>query len=180
MRRVVASEYVSVDGVADEPGQWSFPYFSDDLAMYKRDELFASDALLLGRVTYEGFAGAWPEMTDEQGFADRMNSLPKHVASTTLTDPTWNASVIEGDVADAVAKLKQESGQDLLLGGSFQLLDTLMQHDLVDEYRLLVHPIVVGSGRGLFDNTSAKAELELTGSQTFDGGVVALTYRPVR
>ncbi len=176
--RVVASEYVSLDGVADEPGQWSIPYFSDDLARYKLDELLATDALLLGRVTYDGFAGAWPSMTDEQGFADRMNSLPKYVASTTLDEPTWNASVIEGDIAGKVAALRQEAGQNLLLGGSFSILRTLMDRNLIDEYRLLVHPVVVGSGRRLFENGGTPASFTLSATQTFDSGVVALAYEP--
>jgi dihydrofolate reductase len=107
-----------------------------------------------------------------------MNSLPKYVASTTLQDPTWNASVIEGDVADEVSRLKQESGGDLLIGGSFKLLGTLMEHDLVDEYRLLVHPVVVGGGRRLFEEQQASTDLQLAGTETFESGVVALTYHP--
>jgi dihydrofolate reductase len=155
MRRVVVSEFVSLDGVMEDPGGaegfehggWTFPYWSDEIGKVKLDEILEADALLLGRVTYEGFAEAWPSRTDKQGFADRMNSLPKFVASTTLGEPGWqNSTVLEGDVAQAVATLKEQPGQDVLVAGSRQLVQTLAQHDLVDEYRLLVYPIVLGSG----------------------------------
>jgi dihydrofolate reductase len=176
---VVASEYVSLDGIAEEPGQWSIPYFSDDLAKYKTEELLASDALLLGRVTYEAFAAAWPKMTELEGdFAVRMNSLPKYVASTTLEEAEWNASVIKGDVAEEVSKLKQEPGQNLLIGGSFKLVHTLMDHGLIDEYRVLIHPVIVGQGRRLFEDENKMTQFKLTGTQTFESGVVALTYEP--
>jgi len=131
MRRVVVSEFVSLDGVMEDPGGsegfehggWTFPYWSDEIAKVKLDEILEADALLLGRVTYEGFAEAWPSRTDEQGFADRMNSLPKFVASTTLKDPGWqNSTVLEGDVAQAVATLKEQPGQDVLVAGSRQLV----------------------------------------------------------
>ena len=120
MRRVVWSEYISLDGVVEEPGMWSLPYFSDDLAEYKYDELFASDALLMGRVTYEGFAAAWPTMEEIEGdFAVRMNTLPKYVASTTLEQAGWNNStIIRENVPEAVSRLKQQSGKDLLVAGS--------------------------------------------------------------
>ena len=152
MRKVVVSEYVTLDGVMEEPGTWSFQFWNDEAAKFKFDELFASDALLLGRVTYQGFAKAWPSMTDEQGFADRMNSLPKFVVSTTLKEVEWNnARLMKGNIAEEVSKLKQQPGQDILIAGSADLVHTLMQHDLIDEYRLLVHPIVVGSGKRLFE-----------------------------
>jgi dihydrofolate reductase len=180
MSRVVVSEYVSLDGVMDEPGRWSMPFFDDEVSKFKYDELFASDALLLGRLTYEGFAAAWPTMTDEQGFAQRMNSLPKYVASTTLTAPEWNATVIEGDIAGRVAELKRQPGGDLLVGGSGTLVRSLMEHDLVDEYRLLVHPIVLGAGKRLFADGMAQTVLDLVDARAFGSGVVALTYRPRR
>src|SRR5579859_3660980 len=123
MRKLVATEYVTLDGVMDEPGKWSFQFWSEESAKFKFDELFASDALLLGRVTYQGFARAWPSMTDEQGFADRMNSLPKYVVSTTLDAVEWNNSrLIKDHVAEAVANLKQQPGQDILLAGSGKLV----------------------------------------------------------
>ena len=125
MRKIVLSEYLSLDGVMDTPS-WTAPYWTDEIAKYKLDELFASDALLLGRVTYEGFATAWPSMKDEQSFADRMNGLPKYVATTTLTDFTWNnARAIEGDVAAAVRALREQEGQNILIYGSGVLAQML-------------------------------------------------------
>lgn len=178
MRKVVVSEYVTLDGVMEEPGTWSFPFWNDEAATYKYDELFASDALLLGRVTYQGFAAAWPTMTGTGDFGERMNSLPKFVASTTLKEATWNATVIAGDVAAAVAKLKQQPGQDILVAGSGVLVHTLMQHDLIDEYRLMVHPLVLGSGKRFFREGNETKALQLVGTKTFSSGVVVLTYQP--
>ena len=180
MRKVVVSEFVSLDGVMEAPDQWHFPFFNEEAEKYKFDELFASDALLLGRVTYEGFAAAWPSVTDEQGFADRMNSLPKYVVSTTLEEPLeWNNSrLIKGNIAEAVSRLKQQPGQDITVHGSADLVNTLMQHDLIDEYRLMVHPIVVGSGKRLFKDGSDTTVLRLVETKTFGPGVVVLTYQP--
>ncbi len=188
MRKVIVSEYVSLDGVMEDPGGaeefehggWHNPFFVEEIGKYKFDELFASDALLLGRVTYQGFAAAWPSMTDEAGFADRMNSLPKFVVSTTLEEPLeWNNSrLIKGNVAEEVSKLKQEPGQDILVYGSGDLVHTLMQHDLIDEYRLMVHPIVVGSGKRLFKDGSDTTVLRLVETKMFGSGVVVLTYQP--
>jgi dihydrofolate reductase len=178
MRKVVVTEYVTLDGVMEEPA-WTGPYWNDEIAKFKFDELFASDALLLGRVTYQGFAKAWPSMTDEQGFADRMNSLPKYVASRTLEAAEWNASLIKDAVADEVVRLKQQPGQNLLVYGSGDLVQTLMQHDLVDEYRILVYPVVLGSGKRLFKDGST-ATLKLVDTKTFSSGVVALTYEPAQ
>ena len=184
MRKVVVTEFVSLDGVMEDPGGaegfehggWTMPYWNDEIGKMKLDEIVEAGALLLGRVTYEGFAAAWPSRTDEQGFADRMNSLPKFVASTTLKDPDWqNSTVIEGDVAAEVAKLKQQPGQDILVAGSRQLAQTLAEHDLVDEYRLLVYPIVLGSGKRLFGD-GTHAPLKLRESQSYDSGVVLLSY----
>ncbi len=181
MRNVIATEYVTLDGVMEEPGQWSFQFWSDEAATFKFDELFASDALLLGRVTYQGFANAWPSMTDEQGFADRMNGLPKFVVSTTLEEATWNNSqLIRGNVAEEVSRLKQQPGQDILLAGSSELVHTLRQHDLIDEYRLMVHPIILGSGKRLFREGSDTTTLRLVEAKAFSSGVVVLTYRPER
>jgi dihydrofolate reductase len=189
MRRVVATEYVTLDGVMEDPGGigkfatagWHFPFLNEDTAQFKHDELFASDALLLGRVTYQEFAAAWPSRTDETGFADRMNSLPKYVASTTLTTAEWsNTTVIRGDIAEAVAALKQQPGQDILLSGSAELLRTLMRRDLIEEYRLLVHPVVVGSGKRLFGEGSETKRLRLVEAKAFSSGIVALTYQPER
>jgi dihydrofolate reductase len=176
--KVVATEYVSLDGVMDEPGTWSFPFFNDEAAKFKYDELFASDALLLGRVTYQGFAAAWPTMTGTGDFGERMNSMPKYVASTTLDTMEWNARLIEGDVAAAVARLKQQPGQDLLIAGSAQLVQTLVEHDLIDEYRLMLHPILLGSGKRLFREGSDTKTLKLVETKPLGSGIVILTYHP--
>ena len=179
MRGIVWSEYISLDGVVEEPGEWSIPYFSDDLAQYKTDELDESDALLLGRTTYEGFAAAWPEMEELEGdFAVRMNTLPKYVASTTLQKADWNNStIIRGNVAEEVAKLKQQPGKNILIGGSAALAKSLMEHDLIDEIRMLVHPIAVGKGKRLFAGVDQSISLKLMDTRAFASGVVALTYQ---
>ena len=181
MRKVVATEYVTLDGVMEDPGgSWSFQFWNQEAAKFKFDELFASDALLLGRVTYEGFAKAWPTMKDEAGFADRMNSLPKYVVSSTLEKLEWNNSrLIKGNIAEEVSRLKQEPGQDILLAGSADLVHLLMQHDLIDEYRLMVHPVVLGGGKRLFREASARKVLRLVDTKRFDTGVLVLTYEPV-
>ena len=133
MRRVVVTEYVTLDGIFDEPGEWSFPFWNEESSQFKYEELFSSDVQLLGRRTYEGFANAWPTMSDEAGFADRMNTMPKYVVSSTLQDPTWtNTTIIPGHVPDAVKKLKEKPGQDVLVAGSAQLVRTLAEHNLVD------------------------------------------------
>jgi dihydrofolate reductase len=189
MRNVVVTEFITLDGVFEDPGGaektehggWSFKFWSDDSGKYKYDELVASDALLLGRVTYEGFAAAWPEMTDEAGFADRMNSLPKYVASRTLDKLEWqNSHLLEGDLVEAVSALKQQEGQNILVGGSGQLANELLRADLVDELRFLVSPIVLGSGRRFFADGSAPRLMELVEAVSLDTGVLALTYRRQR
>jgi dihydrofolate reductase len=181
MRKIVATEYVTLDGVMHEPGEWSGPFFNDEAVKFKYDELFASDALLLGRVTYEGFAKAWPTMTGTGDFGERMNGMPKYVVSTTLKNPEWNNShVISGNVVEAISKLKQEPGQDILLAGSGVLLHTLMEHDLVDEYRLMLHPIVLGSGKRLFENENQTKTLKLVETKPFASGIVVLTYHPAQ
>jgi dihydrofolate reductase len=170
--------FLTLDGVMEDPQNWSFPYWNDEIAKFKKDELFATDAHLLGRVTYEVFAAAWPSRADEAGFADRMNGLPKYVVSTTLEKAEWNNStIIKENIAEEVSKLKQQPGQDILVAGSATLAQTLMRHDLTDEYRLLVYPIVLGSGKRLFKGGS-KAGLKLVETKAFSSGVVLLRYRP--
>jgi len=148
MKKVAVSTSVTLDGVMEAPDRWFFQFWNDELAKSAHDELLASDALLLGRVTYEAFAEFWPSATNEPDIAERMNSLPKHVVSTTLKEPLeWNNSrLIEGDVAEEVTKLKEQSGGDVLLLASADLVQTLMGHDLIDEYRLRVAPVVAGRG----------------------------------
>lgn len=179
MRKVVVTEFMTLDGVINEPS-WQRPFWSDEATTFKRDELFASDALLLGRVTYEGFAKAWPTMPDAGDFGVRMNTMPKYVASTTLTEMTWNAHLLTGDVAEAVRALKQQPGQDLLVYGSGDFVQTLMRHDLVDEYHLLVYPVVLGSGKRLFREGGDTKTLKLIDTKTVGTGVVLLTYAPAR
>ena len=186
MRKVVAAEYVSVNGVMQDPGGvgeieqggWTNPYFNDELAKYQSDQLFASDALLLGRVTYQGFAAAWPSMEETEGeFAVKMNRLPKYVASTTLTGPLdWNATLLKGDVPEEVQKLKQQPGRDILIYGSGELVNTLMRHNLIDEYRLMIFPVLPGGGKPLFRSGHDTTALRLAGTRTTSTGVVLLTY----
>src|SRR6476469_10443123 len=162
MGRIVVTEFVSLDGVMEDPGGsenfaqggWSFKISRGEGGVKnKLDETFASDALLLGRVTYEGFAEAWPTRDGE--FADKFNSMPKYVVSATLDKPEWNNStVLKGDVAEEVRKLKQEQDGDIVVHGSARLAQTLLEHDLVDELRLMVYPVVLGSGKRLFGDTS--------------------------
>jgi dihydrofolate reductase len=188
VRKVVVSEFVSLDGVVEDPG-WTFRFMSEERENFKFDELSASDALLLGRVTYEGFAAAWPNMTEQyegprrdelQGYTDMMNGYPKYVVSTTLEEPLeWNNStLITGDIAEEVLELKRQPGKDILVFGSGALVNTLMQHDLVDEYRLMVFPIIIGSGKRLFENVSNSKVLRLSDTKTLGSGVVVLSYEP--
>ena len=189
MRKVIVTEYVTLDGIMEDPGGgekskyggWSFQFWNEDAGKYKNDELFASGALLLGRKTYEGFAKAWPSIKDEYGFADRMNSIPKYVVSKTLEKAEWkNSTVIRGNVAEEVSKLKQQPGQDILVVGSAKLLRTLMEHNLVDEYRLMVHPVVLGGGKRLFQEGIEKKALKLIDTKTFATGIVVLTYQSAK
>jgi dihydrofolate reductase len=175
MRKLVVTEFVSLDGVMEAPG-WTAPYWSDEVAEFKRTESVESDMLLLGRITYEGFAQAWPNSTDEG--ADKINGMPKYVVSTTLATADWNNSIIISEnVTGEIAALKQQDGGNILVYGSSVLVDSLIEAGLVDEYRLLVYPVVVGSGKRLFkDNRTAS--LKLASSQHLDTGVAALIYHP--
>jgi dihydrofolate reductase len=186
MRRIVAAEYTTVDGVMQDPGGvgeiaqggWSNAYFSDELGKIQSEQLFSSGALLLGRVTFQGFAAAWPNLEATEGeFAVRMNRLPKFVASRTLTEPLeWNGRLLKGDLPSAVAKLKQLPGEDILIYGSGELVSALLSHNLIDEYRLMIFPVVVGAGKRLFRAGADKTPLRITGTQTTSTGVVILTY----
>ena len=187
MRKVVASEFVTLDGVMEDP-TWTFRFSSEEQEKFKFDELAASDALLLGRVTYEGFAAAWPNMMEQYRgprraalgeYTNMMNGYPKHVVSTTLEEPlVWNNStLIEGDVAEEVSGLPLQPGKDILVFGSGNLVNTLMEHELIDEYRLMIFPIIVGSRQRLFADGIDEMVLELVDTETFGSGVVVLTYR---
>jgi dihydrofolate reductase len=177
-RKVVASTYITLDGFIDEPGMWSFPFWCEEAMHFKASELWASDAQLLGRLTYEGFAAAWPTMEGTGEFGEKMNSMPKYVASRTLETATWNATIIKGDVAERVRELKQEDGGDLLIGGSGQLIDYLTAHDLIDEYRLMICPIVLGNGTKRLFNGVPQRTFTLVDTLIFPTGVVVNTYHP--
>jgi dihydrofolate reductase len=185
MGRIVVTEFVSLDGVVEDPGGsedfkyggWSFEFDRGaEGNEFKLDETRASEALLLGRVTYEGFAEAWPSREGE--FADMFNSMPKYVVSSTLTQPEWtNSRVLEaGDLVEAVSKIKQEAGGDVVVHGSAQLAQTLIAHDLVDELRLMVFPVILGTGKRLFGDPGEKKTLRLVDSKAVGDGVVILTY----
>jgi dihydrofolate reductase len=186
MGRIVVTEFVSLDGVMEDPGGsedfkyggWAFEFSrGDEGDKFKLDEAFESDALLLGRKTYEGFADAWPSRDGD--FADKFNNMPKYVVSSTLDDPEWNNStVLKGDLVEEVSKLRQELDGDIVVHGSAQLTQALLEHDLVDELRLMVFPVVLGSGKRLFGETSDKKPLRLVDSRTVGDGVAILIYQP--
>jgi dihydrofolate reductase len=186
MGRIVVTEFVSQDGVIEAPGGgedfrhagWTFEIDrGEEGHKFKLDETLASDALLLGRVTYEGFAASWPSREGE--FADKFNMMPKYVVSTTLADPEWNnTTVLGGDVAEDVAKLKRNVDGDIVVHGSARLVQALLEHDLVDELRLMLFPVVLGTGKRLFGETSDKKAFQLVDSKVVGDGVVILTYKP--
>ncbi len=188
MGRLIVSEFVTLDGVMEDPGGaeqfdrggWAFRFErGPEGDKFKLDEVFEAAALLLGRVTYEGFAAAWPGRTDEAGFADKMNSMPKFVVSTTLDRADWNNStIIRGDVVAEVKALKQREPGPILVAGSARLVHTLTQNDLVDEYRLMVFPVVLGKGRRLFPEVDTPAPLRLVESRSVGAGVLILRYEP--
>jgi dihydrofolate reductase len=188
MGRIVVSQFITVDGVVEDPGGaegfdrggWAFKFQrGDEGDKFKMDEVMSAGALLLGRVTYGGFADAWPSRTGD--FADKFNNMPKYVVSTTLDSPEWNNSTVIGgdDIAGAVGRLKDEVDGDILVNGSVQLIGTLVESGLVDEYRLMVFPLVIGAGKRLFGETSEPVSLKLTASRPVGpDGVVILTYEP--
>ncbi|HLJ32276.1 MAG TPA: dihydrofolate reductase family protein [Ktedonobacteraceae bacterium] len=180
MRKIVASMCMTMDGVVENPQMWTSQFRREESQKYKFDELFASDALLLGRITYQEFAAGWPSMQGTGKYGERMNSLPKFVVSTTLSEMEWNASLLTGNLAEEVSRIKQQPGQDVLIFGSGELVHSLMSLDLIDEYRLMVFPIVVGNGKRLFHGESQQKEFKLVHSHTFGSGVVVLTYEPNR
>jgi dihydrofolate reductase len=185
MRRIVVTEFVSADGVMEDPGGaegyrhggWTFKFNDPEGMKYKLDETLGHDALLLGRVTYEGFAKAWPGITDDVGFADKMNSMPKYVVSRTLTQADWNNStVLSGDLAAEVGALKAQDGGDILVAGSATLVRGLTDLGLVDEYRLMVFPIALGEGKRVFAGIGDAAALTLADVKPLPSGTVILTY----
>jgi dihydrofolate reductase len=184
MRELIVAEFVSLDGVMEAPGGepghphsgWTIEYHDDEQIKYKLDETLEAESLLLGRVTYESFAEAWPGRSGD--FADKMNSMPKHVVSSTLTDPEWdNTTVIDGDVAAEVAKLKEGEGGPILIAGSRTLLHSLIPTGLIDEYRLMIFPVAVGSGARMWPESPDKLALDLADTRRYDSGVVVNVYR---
>ncbi len=188
MGKIVVTEFVSLDGVIEAPGGgeeyrhagWTFEIDrGKEGDAFKLDELREAEVQLLGRVTYEGFAAAWPTIEDEAGFAEKMNGMPKYVVSSTLQEASWsNSTILSGDVAEEVAKLKREVDGVILVAGSAQLVQTMIEHDLVDELRLMVFPVLLGEGKRLFGDVSEKKPLRLVGSQTLGDGIALLTYEP--
>jgi dihydrofolate reductase len=185
MRRIVVTEFMTLDGVIEDPGGaegfrhggWSFKFNDPDGMKYKLDETMDHEAMLLGRVTYEGFAQAWPGRTDEVGFADKMNSMPKYVVSKTLKQADWNNStILSGDLAEEVTALKEQDGGDILIAGSASLVRGLTDLGLVDEYRLMTFPTVLGEGKRLFEGISDAATLDLVDVTPLKTGTVIFTY----
>jgi dihydrofolate reductase len=186
MSKLIVTEFVTLDGVMEAPGGeqthphtgWVFDYIGPEQEQYKRKEVLEAESQLLGRVTYEGFAAAWPERKGE--FADKMNSMPKYVFSSTLEEPLeWNNSTrIQGDVGEEVGKLKEQGGGPILVAGSATLVRALIENDLVDELRLMVFPVMIGGGKRLFPESQQKKPFKLSDSQTFESGVTVLTYEP--
>jgi class 3 adenylate cyclase len=190
LRKLIASEFVTLDGVMEAPGHeqhvdgknaWALAYAGEDQQRFKIDEAYACGAMLLGRVTYEMFSAFWPTAPNDEGFADRMNGMPKYVVSTTLRSATWNnTTIIKGNVAEEIAKLKDEPGDDIVLYGSSELLRSLTKWGLIDEYRFMVFPVLLGSGKHLFADMAEVKYLQLVDTLTFASGVMVLTYRPTR
>jgi dihydrofolate reductase len=183
MRKLVVTEFISLDGVMEAPGgddgyvhgPWTIPFWSDEIAAYKQEELFAADAQLLGRRTYEGFAAAWPERTGD-AFSDHINSMKKYVVSSTLTSADWqNTEIIRGDMATEVAALKEQDGKDIIVAGSATLAHGLLEAGLVDELRLAIYPLTLGVGKRLFPDGS-RLDFEPASVTTTATGVLLTTY----
>ena len=180
MRKVVASELVSLDGVMESPEKWSFHFHNHEMAEANEARMAEADAMLLGRVTYQEFASYWPyQNSADQPFTDYLNNTRKFVVSTTLEEPLeWqNSTLIKGNVAEEIAKLKRQPGKDIGIVGSGTLVRSLLRDDLLDEFRLMVHPIVLGNGKRLFEEGGGQKSLELVDSKTFGTGVLYLTYQ---
>jgi dihydrofolate reductase len=179
VRKVIAVEFVSLDGVMESPEEWAFSYSNDEMEEANASGMAASDAMLLGRVTYEQMAAYWSNQSGGTPMVDYLNSVPKFVVSTTLDDVEWqNSTLIEGNVAEEIIKLKQQPGKDIAILGSGTFVRSLLQDDLLDELRLIIHPLVLGSGKRLFEDRGDRKALELVDSKTFATGVLYLTYQP--
>lgn len=178
MRKIIVSMFMALDGVVENP-MWTFPYWNDEIAAVKHAELFAADALLLGRVTYEGFASAWPQRAGTDDYADRINSMSKHVVSTKLKTADWeNSHIISANVMDEIAKLKQQDGMDIIVFGCVQLTHSLMKAGLVDQFNIIQYPLLVGTGQTFFGGFDAEYKLKLSKTQVFETGAIFLVYEP--
>jgi dihydrofolate reductase len=177
VRKLIESTFLSLDGIISEPQRWSPPYWDDEHAGYASELLFSSDALVLGRRTYEGFAQSWPQRSGDP-FTDRINSMPKYVASRTLTEATWNAQILGEDAAGEVAALKEHEGQNLLKFGTGEFSNALLHAKLVDEYHFWLFPVIAGGGDRLFDGLDAMTHLQLVDTTRFRSGIVVLKYSP--
>lgn len=178
MRNIIITEFLSLDGVMEDP-QWSFPYWGDDIAAFKGEETSNGEPILLGRKTYEGFAQAWPERTDEESGGRYFNATRKYVVSTTLENPSWNNTEVIGEnIIESIRDLKKEDGPDLVVHGSGTLARTLLEHNLADRLRLLIYPVVLGEGMRLFEE-DITGRFGLVETRTFDSGVVGLIYEPI-
>lgn len=179
MRKIVAGLFVTLDGVVESPDKWQFPYFNEEMGEAVTAQMDATDAMLLGRRTYEEFASYWPTADVNDPFTARMNNTPKYVVSTTLDAVTWqNSTLINGNIVEELTRLKQQPGKNIGVTGSGTLVRSMLRDNLLDELLLLVHPVVVGSGKRLFPDGGDPVALTLVGSQTFHTGVLCLTYRP--
>ncbi|MGH2353384.1 MAG: dihydrofolate reductase family protein [Chloroflexota bacterium] len=182
MRKIVAAEFLSLDGVMEAPDQWHFPYFNDEMERAIGEAFAASDAMLMGRVNYEEWAAFWPQQDPKENpIAEEMNGRRKHVVSTTLEEPLeWsNSTLIKENIAEEISALKNQPGKDIVISGSATLVRSLLGYGLLDELKLMVHPILVGRGKRLFKDEAGTKRLELVDSKTFSTGVLYLTYRPV-
>ncbi len=183
-RKIIVSMWMTLDGVfdADTMNQWFNPYHSDERGKYIHDSISGSDALLIGRTTYEMLAGYWPyQKNDDNGPASSINSMPKYVVSSSLKAANWNNStIIKENFVEEIKKLKQQPGGDILIPGSASLVHSLMETDLIDEYQFLVQPIIMGSGKRFFKEETPTTRLKLTRSKTFPMGVVLLCYQPAK
>ena len=182
MRKLVAAEFLSLDGVMESPDKWHFPYFDEEMGRAVGEGFASADAMLMGRVNYEEWAAFWPAQDPEENpMAAQMNAMQKYVVSTTLEEPLgWqNSTLIKENVAEEIANLKRGEGGDIVISGSGALVRSLLRYGLLDELKLMVHPIVVGGGKRLFEEGEGQTKLELVDSRTFPTGVLYLTYRPV-
>jgi dihydrofolate reductase len=179
MGKIIVSEFISLDGVIEAPETWHFPYLSDDMQQYINEQIFATDASLYGRVTYEAFASFWPTASNDEtgGLADKLNNAPKYVVSTTLEKADWNNSTLIKDIEE-LKRVKQQVNGNISIIGSATLIQSLMDANLIDEYQLMIHPIVVGKGKRLFKDGPNTAPLKLVSTRVFDGGVILAIHHP--